>query len=134
MQAIGHEMETLNILSIVLPLVMLSIGLITWARAIYERGDSKREKLVERIEGLTTENVTLKAENLELKRMNAEWRDLANRYHSLAVKYYKLSRLSVESVGSAAVVTTTTVASVTDPIPTPDEVFDDKELLLDDGS
>lgn len=122
-------METLNILSIVLPLVMLSIGLITWARAIYERGDTKREQLSERIDVLTTENVVLKTENIELKRMNAEWRDLANKYHGLAVKYYKLSRASVEAAGAlpAGVTVTQTMST----IPSPDDVFDDKELLED---
>lgn len=117
-----------DIFTIVVPFVVLAVGLFTWARGIYERADAKREKLNETIEGLTLENVTLKGENAELKRMNAEWRDLANRYHALAVKYYNITRdMLIEREKQAPSLDGVSI-STTVSIPSPDDVFNDRNL------
>lgn len=110
-------------------IVVFIIGLFAWVRAIYERADAKREKLVTELEGLTMENVTLKNENADLKVARDEWRDLSRKYHKLAVKYYNLSQSMIVNIptqpDTTTTITTTTPNTV---IPTPDEVFNDERL------
>lgn len=123
----------MEILAQIGPIVVFIIGMFLWVRAIYERADKKREALAEKVDELTTENLSLKSENEELKRMNIEWRRLANKYHDLAVKWYTLTQDMIKKNTGVAqpVVQTTNVF-----IPTPDAVMDGSALLeeIENGS